>query len=195
MTDQLLSAPERRAVLVEIPEMPFLMVDGTGGPESQEFASAIQMLYKASYAIHFRLERFGVEHPVPPLETLWDLDWSWTAMIRQPDHVTPGLLRELKLPPALYLGRFAEGLAVQTLHVGPFAEEDRAVALLAAYADEHGYVFTGRHHEIHLTDPRRTEPGRLRTIVRHSLAHASNSSTWSLVRPTAGSVRTSLVGA
>jgi len=195
MTDPLLCAPERRAVLVDVPELPFLMVDGTGDPEGREFETAVQTLFKASYAIHFRLHRHGVEHPIPPLETLWDLDWNWTAMIRQPDHVTPGLLRELKIPPAVRLERFAEGVAVQTLHVGPFTEEDRAVALLAAYADEHGYAFTGRHHEIHLTDPRRTAPARLQTIVRHPLAQVTSSSTWSFVSPTSGSVRTSRVGA
>jgi len=124
MTEKLLWAPERRAILVDVPELTFLMADGTGDPQSAEFQGA-----------------------------------------------------------------------VQTLHVGPFAEEDRAVALLAAYADDHGYQLAGRHHEIYLTDPRRTPPERLHTIVRHPLAHASSLSTWSSVSPTAGSVRTSIVGA
>jgi hypothetical protein len=195
MADKLYSPPERRAVVVDVPEMSFLMVEGTGAPGGPEFRSAVASLFKASYAIHLRLGRGGRATRISPLEGLWDLDWSWTAMICQPDEATPGLLRELKLPPALRLERFHEGLAIQTLHVGPFADEDRAVGLLAAYADEHGYVFSGRHHEIYLSDPRRTRPERLRTIIRHPVAHATSSATWASVIPTEGSVRMSSVGA
>ena len=171
MTPTLYDAPERRVVVIDVPEMAFLMVDGTGDPNGPEFQRAVQALFKASYGIRFRLKRTGgVVRKVHPLEALWDQDWSWTAMIAQPPELTPGLLRELKVDPSIRLELFHEGLCIQTMHIGSYSEEDKTVGLLAAYADEHGYEFSGRHHEIYLSDPRRTPPERIRTILRHPVA-------------------------
>ncbi len=68
--------------------------------------------------------------------------------------------RELRLEP------FAEGLAAQILHVGPYAAEAPTIARLHAFLVEQGYVPHGRHHEIYLGDPRRSAPERLRTLLR-----------------------------
>jgi hypothetical protein len=174
MEDEVYSAPEGRAVRVDVPGTLYLAVDGTGVPGGEEFQRAIKVLYRASYAIHFRLKRTGVQRKIGSLEALWDLDGHWTALIAQPDDLTPGLLRELKLDRAVRLEHLHEGRCIQTMHVGPYGEEDRSVALLAAYADEHGFAFSGRHHEIYVSDPRRTPAVRLRTIIRHPVAPAAS---------------------
>jgi hypothetical protein len=102
--------------------------------------------------------------------------WEWTAMIRQPPEVTPGSVAEAarevaekkQLPAAaeLRLERFAEGRAAQVLHLGRYAEEGPTIERLHAFIAEQGYARRGKHHEIYLSDPRRTAPERLKTIIR-----------------------------
>jgi hypothetical protein len=125
---------------------------------------------------------------VPPLEGLWwaqemdafamgDKDaWEWTAMIMQPEVVTRELVDEAvrevarkKDPPALPKIRFEsypEGLSVQIMHIGPYSEEAPTIQKLHAFAQQNGYQLRGKHHEIYLSDPRRTAPDRLKTVIR-----------------------------
>jgi hypothetical protein len=178
-------APE----LVDVPELEFLMLDGQGDPNvSGRYREAIQALYAVSYTLKFALKRGGgVDYRVAPLEGLWWAEvmtrfsenksaWHWTMMIRQPPEVTPELVEEAaaevarkkRLPAAreLRLERFAEGRAAQVLHIGPWADEGPTIERLHAFIEEQGYAKRGRHHEIYLSDPRRTAPERLKTIVR-----------------------------
>ena len=163
----------------------------------------MQALYGAAYTLKFTFKRRtpgAVDWPVMPLEAIWwveggefDIarpdDWSWRAMILQPEQVTPEALGEAveqlrrKKPSAavaqLRLSRLAEGLCVQMLHVGPYATEPVTVERMRAFAAAQGLVERhdrvkrrGRvevldHHEIYLGDPRRTAPGKLRTLIRH----------------------------
>ena len=104
-------------------------------------------------------------------------NWQWTAMIMQPDHVDQPMfqealaqLRKKRPGPALdklRLETFHEGLAVQTMHIGPYADEPATVTRMEAFAREHGYCLCGKHHEIYLGDPRRADPARLKTVLRH----------------------------
>ncbi|HET7490220.1 MAG TPA: GyrI-like domain-containing protein [Acidimicrobiales bacterium] len=109
--------------------------------------------------------------------------WSWRVLLRLPDEAE-GLVDRVKaeavrrhpevepVVAAVGVQRWREGLAVQTLHVGPYGEELPTVALLHDFAAAHGYVATGRHHEIYLGDPRRAAPERLRTILRQPVRPA-----------------------
>jgi hypothetical protein len=116
-------------------------------------------------------------------------NWSWRAMIMQPDHITPAMfaealeqLRRKKPGPGiekLRLERYREGLCVQIMHVGPYATEPATVERMQAYAAEQGLadrhdqvMRNGRvqvfdHHEIYLGDPRRSAPEKLKTVLRH----------------------------
>ena len=177
--------------VVDVPEMGFLMVDGQGDPNtSQEYQEAIEALYTVAYQLKFTIKKQDPEldFVVPPLEGLWwvqdmaeftteDKDaWLWTAMIYQPDHVTKELfdeavqqVREKKNPaalPLLRLERYHEGLSVQILYFGPYADEGPTIEKLHAFAREKGYQLRGKHHEIYLSDPRRTAPEKLRTVIR-----------------------------
>jgi len=186
----------RSAVVVDIPEMQFLMVDGTGNPNtSQEYQEAVEALYAMAYALKFLLKKEQeVDYVVMPLEGLWWVPdmrefsierkdaWLWTMMIAQPEEVTAALFEQAytqvqrkKPSPALAklrLGRFREGLAAQVMHLGPFAAEGPTVARLHAFIREQGYAFDGieqKHHEIYLSDPRRAAPERMRTVIRQSM--------------------------
>lgn len=137
------------------------------------------------------------EYVVPPLEGRWevlDADFTgggapitdknkliWTAMIRQPDFVTVEVFEEAKKiaaikKPDLDLSKirlvtFREGLCIQIMHIGSYDEEPATIAKIAEFAKANGLVedFTKDrvHHEIYLSDPRKSEPSRLKTIIRH----------------------------
>jgi hypothetical protein len=181
--------------VVDVPEMDFLMIDGHGDPNtSPAYQAAVEALYGVAYAVKFMLKEDPEidDYVVPPLEGLWwvedmsqfsmdDKDaWSWTMMVMQPEWVTPDLVEEARAEagrkkdlPALSRLRFApyhEGLSVQILYVGPYQEEGPTIARMHAFADEQGYTLRGKHHEIYLSDPRRTAPERLRTIIRQPIA-------------------------
>lgn len=182
----------REVSVVDVPQMYFLMIDGQGDPNtSDEYAEALEALYAVSYAIKFRVKRSerGVDYAVMPLEGLWWIDdmtefsvedkrsWKWTAMIVQPEeYVTEGLVDEAKteadrkkgLPaiPRMRFEAFGEGLSAQIMHRGPFSEEGPTIETIHRYIEERGGEPTGKHHEIYLSDFRRTKPERLRTVIR-----------------------------
>jgi len=180
--------------IVEVPPMEFLMVDGRGDPNtSTAYREAIEALYAVSYAVRAATKtRLGKVHTVGPLEGLWSADdpeafrtrdksaWDWTMMIAQPDWITADLVEEAlaaareKRLPALHLIRFeryTEGRSVQILHVGPYDDEAPTLERLhREFLPANGFAPTGRHHEIYLSDARKTEPARLKTILRQPIS-------------------------
>ncbi|NIA25177.1 MAG: hypothetical protein GWP04_06365 [Gammaproteobacteria bacterium] len=176
--------------IVDVPEMQFLMIDGSGDPNtSTAYREALEALYAMSYTLKFLSKRTeGIDYVVMALEGLWWTDdmaefsmdnktaWKWTSMMMQPDHITVAHfetaieeVRHKKDPPALDRMRFEsfrEGLSVQIMHIGPYAEEGPTIARLHQFAADHRYRLRGKHHEIYLSDPRRTAPDRLRTVIR-----------------------------
>jgi len=187
---QLYSPPVKEVVLVEVPDMAFLMVDGSGDPNtSQEYQNALSALYNVSYTLKFLIKKeMTIDYPVMALEGLWWTDnmlefssdnkdiWQWTSMIMQPACVTAELvsrvceeLKQKKDLPALsklHFEHFYEGLSAQIMHIGPYAAEKPTIEKLHAYIKEHGYEFNGKHHEIYMSDPRRAAPEKLKTVVR-----------------------------
>lgn len=185
--------PPREPVLVRVPKMDFLMVDGSGDPSppGSAFQQAIGCLYGTAYTLKFLFDK---GHPVrdarvPPLEgQFWTkgrktirLDGNeglcWTLMLRLP----PGArrrdvaraidrLREKKDPAGLDKLRSAtlsEGASFQVMHVGPYSEEPATIARLMEAVKSRGYEVSGRHHEIYLSDPNRTRPEKLKTVIRY----------------------------
>jgi DNA-binding PadR family transcriptional regulator len=182
--------------IIDVPDMGFLMVDGHGDPNtSAAYREAVEALYAASYSARgVAKKRLGRVHTVAPLEGLWSaLDpeafrtrdkgaWDWTMMIAQPSWITPELVDEAlaaakKQLPALSLVRFeryAEGRSVQILHVGSYDDEGPALKRLhVEFLPASGLTPTGRHHEIYLSDARKTEPARLKTILRQPVTAAT----------------------
>ena len=178
--------------ILDVPALSYLMIDGHGDPNTApEYAAAIEALYPVAYATKFAskldLER---DYVVPPLEALWwadDMDaftarrdksqWHWTVMNMLPEWITADLVAaavarvEAKRRPAsldrVRLETLEEGRCVQTLHVGSYDDEAAVLAELhEAFIPDAGLQMTGKHHEIYLSDPRKVEPAKLRTILR-----------------------------
>lgn len=185
--------PTSEIAVVEVPAMNFLMIDGSGDPNGKVYAEAVGKLYAVAYALKFMLKKRDAErdYVVMPLEGLWrtkegtpwyDTDranWLWTAMIMQPEEVTEEMFEqarsEVERKKQLDLARirfetFSEGHVVQVLHSGPYSEERPTIERLHAFIEQRGWRGRGRHHEIYLSDPFRTAPERLRTILRQPFA-------------------------
>jgi hypothetical protein len=195
----LYSASPKEIQLVRVPRLQFLMADGEGDPnEVPAFGEAIEALYGIAYTLKFALKKEDPEldYVVPPLEGLWWADdfqafspermdknaWKWTLVILQPETVTQEQVSKAKdqvfgrkgLPGVsrVYFAAHEEGLSVQLLHIGPYANEGETIEKLHDFMRKHGFAFNGKHHEIYLSDPRRTEPEKLKTILRQPVRTA-----------------------
>ena len=184
--------------IVDVPEMHYLMVDGHGDPNSSPaFAEALEALYPVAYKLKFasKLE-LDRDYVVPPLEGLWwarDMDsftvsrdksrWDWTMMLMVPDWIEQDLFEAAfgkvgaKNPPVrlgdIRLGALAEGLCVQTLHVGSFDDEGPVLERMHhEFIPRQKFRLEGKHHEIYLSDVRRSAPEKQRTILRQPVAAA-----------------------
>lgn len=184
--------------IVDVPPLQHLMVDGQGDPNTAtEYADAISSLYPVAYTLKFASKRdLGRDYVVMPLEALWwapDLaafttardksQWQWTAMIMVPEWIT-GVMFDAAIATVaatkhptgidkIRLETFREGLCVQTLHVGPYDDEAEALAELHdEFIPGSGLRMTGKHHEIYLSDARKVDPSKLRTILRQPVEHA-----------------------
>jgi len=196
----LYSASGRTVEFVDVPSMNFLMVDGKGDPATaRAYQQAVEALYSVAYTVKFAVKKSaaGIDYVVPPLQGLWWADdmrdfvtgnrdnWRWTMMIMQPEWVTAatvaagietaGRKKDLPALPLLRFDSYAEGRAAQVLHIGPYAEEGPTIRRLHDRIAEQGLELRGRHHEIYLSDPRRTDPARLKTIIRQPVAGPQNS--------------------
>jgi hypothetical protein len=169
---------------------------GHGPGTSPAFQEATQAMYGIAYTLKFMFKKRraqAVDYPVMALEGLWwvkdgkfDIrvkdNWYYTLMIMQPDVVTQNAFCEgieevrRKRGDSTSLGQlrlayFDEGLCVQVMHIGPYATEPGTVDRMAAFATENGYRDTigrgGKHHEIYLGDPRKADPAKLKTVLRH----------------------------
>lgn len=182
-----------KPVTVTVPKMHFLMVDGHGDPNtSKEYIDAIEALYPVAYTLKFMCKNeLHKDFKVMPLEGLWwteDMkdfstedksNWLWTAMIMQPDFITSEMFEravkqvaEKKNPKSLNKVRFTEydeGRSAQVIYVGPYSEEGPTIQKLHEFIRTSGGKLDAtnkHHHEIYLGDPRRTEPSKLKTIIR-----------------------------
>lgn len=182
-------APAGRFERVELPPMDYLAVRGAGDPNrSPAYGEAVETLFGAAYALKFLSKRAGSDYVVPPLEGLWWADdpadfvarrkdsWRWIMMILVPPFVATGLVAQAiaqavgKAAPAaarLETMRLEEGTCLQTLHVGSYDAEGPVLANLHdSLMPDEGWTFNGHHHEVYLSDPRRVQPEKLKTILR-----------------------------
>ncbi|WP_249315410.1 GyrI-like domain-containing protein [Bacillus sp. FJAT-49711] len=185
--------PKTVPEILDVPKLPFIMVDGSGDPNEEEFGKAIEALYSLSYAVRMSYKSDDVpagyyEYTVFPLEGVWDLldrskpstdksNFKYTIMIRQPDFLTEKEFERFleqtkrkKANPFLEKARFeqaTEGLSCQMMHIGSFDDETQSFERMEAFCAEHGYSRTSKiHREIYLSDPRKTEPAKLKTVLR-----------------------------
>lgn len=192
--------PKDEPVLIQVPEMSFIMVTGEGAPESESYQNAVQILYSLTYTI--KMSKMSgsqpegyIDYVVPPLEGLWDSaaatgydpnrdQWRWTSMIRQPDFVTQRVFewaceQAAKKKPDLDFHRaqlmtYDEGLCVQMMHTGPYSTERASINRMQQFIEANGLIdccgTERKHHEIYLKDPRKTAPEKLKTVLRHPVS-------------------------
>ena len=173
--------------------------EGDPNIENGEYSNAINLLYgiaytlKMSYKSDYKISGF-FEYVVPPLEGFWwqegleGVDYSrkdtfqWISLIRLPDFVSKAdyewaakeaaKKKKIDFSKVQFL-TYDEGLCVQSMHIGSYNDEPATVSAMDTFAKENGYVIditeNRYHHEIYLSDPRKTEIAKLKTVVRHPI--------------------------
>ena len=185
---------DKKVSVVDVPRMKFIMVDGKGDPNtSTEYQDAMEALFPLSYKTKFISKKENnQDYVVMPLEGLWWVEnmeefsiedkesWNWTAMIMQPEFITAELIKramedveEKKNPASLSKVRFekfSERLSAQIMHIGPYgAAEGPTIERLHEFIEKSGYKRRDKHHEIYISDVRRTRPEKLKTVVRQPI--------------------------
>ena len=181
----------KEVTMIEVPKMNFIMIDGQGAPESEQFQQAMQALYPIAYTIKFDKKKAGgPDFTVMVLEALWWAEnmkvfmpetadrnkWQWTVIMLLPDFITRkdfenavAAAQKKKDNPALSKVRFesfTEGKSAQIMHIGPYSAEGPNIQKLHHKIVEIGGKLSGKHHEIYLSDPRRVTPDKMKTVVR-----------------------------
>jgi DNA-binding PadR family transcriptional regulator len=176
---------------VEVPELRYIVIDGHGDPNTAPtYAAAVEALYAVAYALKFASKNtLGRDFVVGPLEGLWRAEdqtvfiarnkdsWEWTMMISQPEWITEDMVhtsvesvstkKGIAAARDIRLRTLAEGTCVQILHIGSYDDETPTLERLHnSYLPDHGLTYNGDHHEIYLSDARRTAPAKLKTILR-----------------------------
>ncbi len=177
--------------VVDVPKMNFIIIDGQGAPESQQFGQSIGALYSVAYTIKFDKKKAdGTDYSVMPLEGLWWAEdmgmfdqlkgdrnkWQWKLMIMQPDFIgkadfqraKEASLKKKRNPVINEVGfeSLKEGRAAQIMHIGPFSEEGPNIERIHQKIMEIGGKLSGKHHEIYLSNVARVEPAKMRTVLR-----------------------------
>jgi hypothetical protein len=183
----------KEVVQLDVPTMNYLMVDGEGDPNTtQQYADAVEVLFSVAYTIKFAVKKsaLAINYGVMPLEGLWWADdmskfgtedksnWLWTAMIAQPPFVSKEMVdaaildvkkKNLAAISKLRFEVFCEGRCAQIMHIGPFSTEGLTIERVHRFIEESGSQLRGKHHEIYLSDIRRADPEKWKTIVRQPM--------------------------
>ena len=183
-------AATRKPALVEIKPAAYLAISGQGAPGGEQFTASTGALYGVAFTIKMTRKFAGQQdYAVCKLEGQWWTEpesdfgklspdrWRWNLLIRTPDFIGDADLRQAvavlqKRGKAddvkrVRLESLAEGLCVQMLHVGPYEKEHETIVAMKTFAEKKQLEFSGKHHEIYLSDPRRVPAERLKTILRH----------------------------
>lgn len=182
--------------LVEIEKANFISICGKGDPSDIAFTEKIEALYPVAYAIKFFYKAKGKDFVVSKLEGLWWFDeqkyanktiinsatevprseWEYRLLIRIPDFITlqdfeqviktVATKKNVPLIQDVSYFTLSEGTSIQLLHVGPYSTEPESLKLIEEFSKHHKLLRNGLHHEIYLSDFRKTAPEKLKTILR-----------------------------
>jgi hypothetical protein len=190
--------PKTKPMIVDIPEMQFVAIEGKGDPNDKngEYFKAMQILYSIQFTI--KMSKMGnnklngyFDYVVPPLEGLWWFDnnekissknkskYNWISMIRLPEFVDKNIFKwacdevlnkkNIETKNVKFL-KIKEGLCVQCMHMGSYDDEPKTIDLIEKFIEENNLkndiAEKRRHHEIYLSDPRKTAIEKLRTVIR-----------------------------
>jgi hypothetical protein len=178
-------------IVVEFGEVPYLSIEGKGEPAGEVFSKAIEALYPFAYGVKKICKMQGKDFGVPKLEGLWWVksnkpalevprsEWYWRLLIRMPDFVVSETVKNAKeetfkkkgldLIKKIKFEIIDEGKCVQIMHIGPYATEPETIQKMKDLMKQNGYSENGLHHEIYLSDPRKTVPEKMKTILRQPI--------------------------
>ena len=179
----------KKPEIVEFDEANYLSIEGKGEPAGEVFVSKVEALYPLAYGIKKACKKQGKDFGVPKLEGLWWVEgdtpalelprseWCWKLLIRMPEFVSGEMMasvqpevakkRKNDLIHEISFEKITEEKCVQIMHIGPYITEPKTITLLMEFITENGLAVNGLHHEIYLSDPRKTEPSIMRTLIRY----------------------------
>jgi len=192
--------PKEKPDIITVPQQKFFMISGKGNPNDEEFSEKIGILYSLAYAVRMMPKQGYTpdgyyEYTVYPLEGIWDLteegkqsktlnkdELLYTIMIRQPDFLTQEIVnkafenvRKKKNHPLLDDVTFEtmeDGLSVQMMHIGSYDDEPQSFEQMKKFIKENNLeITTLRHREIYLSDARKTEKSKLKTVLRYMVSY------------------------
>lgn len=181
-----LYSPKTEPLLVSVPLCPYFVVEGEGSPQDEAYGEAVKLLYELSYTLKmgFKGEPWYQSFVVSPLEGLWSAvevenrdTWRWASMIAQPPFITEDIFAKVAERCSFTKGvsvkdarfeRIEDGLCVTVLHVGPYALENRSFEKMDRFCLENKVQrIDATHREIYLSNPNKTEPEHLKTVLRY----------------------------
>ena len=174
--------------IAEFPEVSYLTIEGRGEPAGKTFVEAVQALYPFAYGVKGVCKKDGRDFAVAKLEGLWWVksnkpalevprqEWYWKLLIRLPDFVSSEIVEKVRLEVIkkkdialikdIKFEKITEGKCVQVLHIGPYSTEPQTIEKMRKMMKENKLTENGFHHEIYLSDPRKTPPQKMKTILR-----------------------------
>jgi len=181
-----------KPVLVDIRPARYLSITGQGEPGGAKFQARLGALYNIAFTIKMAKKFAGQDYAVCKLEGLWRGNnkassfleeprdrWNWKLLIRTPNFIQN---RDITQAAHILIGKgksadvggvkletLREGRCVQVLHTGPYDHESATIEIIEKFAAESGLALHGLHHEIYLSDPRRVDAARLKTILRYQV--------------------------
>lgn len=186
--DKVYYTAKTKPQIVEFPEIPYLAIEGKGEPAGKIFTEAVQALYPLAYGIRGIYKKSGKDFAVAKLEGIWWVksnkpalevprqEWYWKLLIRLPDFATSEIIEKARLEVLkkkkidllkdIKFEKLVEEKCIQVLHIGPYATEPETIAEMRKMMELNNFVENGLHHEIYLSDPRKTPPQKMKTILR-----------------------------
>ncbi|OXA98093.1 hypothetical protein B0A75_15620 [Flavobacterium oncorhynchi] len=195
-TDKIYYKAKTSPEILHIEKTNYISITGKGDPSGKEFSEKIQALYGTAYILKFMLKAVNNDFVVPKLEALWSFDtekyaaismdeaplkiprseWNYRIMIRMPDFVSNKQIedaiiiavnkKQIDLAKFIEFHEMAEGKVIQILHIGPFEDEPQTLKKIQKFSIENNLQQNGLHHEIYLSDFRKTAPEKLKTLLR-----------------------------
>lgn len=192
--------PKEKAEIIDIPQYKYIMIKGEGDPNGEIFAEKIAALYSLAYGIRMMPKKGFTpegyfEYTVYPLEGVWDLtakgksldymdkdELEYTIMIRQPDFVDEELfemaleqVKKKKSNPyldSISFGTMEDGLSVQMMHIGSYDDEVDSFKIMKDFIAENNMeLIEKKHREIYISDARKTEMSKLKTVLRYRVRY------------------------
>lgn len=186
--------------IIQVPRLSFVVIEGKGDPNGEEFGGVTSALYSFSYAVKMSYKSKNVppgyyKYRVFPLEGEWDLydkskpltdksNYRYRVMIHQPGFLTTELFTRFlqetqqkkpnKSLDKMVLEQIEEGLCCQMLHIGRYDDEQDSFEKMHDFCSQNGYERSAKtHREIYLNDPRRTDPAKVKTVLRYRVKPSS----------------------